>query len=94
MVDEDPKTNARHEEVLAFRDVSFRFADAEEDTLSHLDFVCKRGQTTAIIGGTGSGKSTVASLILRFHDATSGSVRLNGTDILQMTQRYLRNHIA
>ena len=94
MVDEDPKTNARHEEVLAFRDVSFRFADAEEDTLSHLDFVCKRGQTTAIIGGTGSGKSTVASLILRFHDATSGSVRLNGTDILQMTQRYLRDHIA
>ncbi len=60
----------KKDEVLAFKDVSFRFADAEEDTLSHLNFVCRRGETTAIIGGTGSGKSTVASLILRFHDVT------------------------
>ena len=94
-VSESPKTSSGHgEEVLAFRDVSFRFADAEENTLSHLNFVCKRGETTAIIGGTGSGKSTVASLILRFHDVTSGSVCLNGTDIRQMTQRYLRDHLA
>ena len=82
------------DEVLAFKDVSFRFADAEEDTLSHLNFVCKRGETTAIIGGTGSGKSTVASLILRFHDVTSGSVCLNGTDVRKMTQHDLRNHLA
>lgn len=82
------------EEVLSFRDVSFRFADAEEDTLSHLSFTCHRGQTTAIIGGTGSGKSTVASLILRFHDVTQGAVTLNGTDIRQMTQRRLRDHLA
>ena len=94
-VSDSPKTSGGHgEEVLAFRDVSFRFADAEENTLSHLNFVCKRGETTAIIGGTGSGKSTVASLILRFHDVTSGSVCLNGTDIRQMTQRYLRDHLA
>lgn len=81
-------------EVLSFRDVSFRFQDAEEDTLSHLDFVCRRGETTAIIGGTGSGKSTVASLILRFHDVTDGSIQLNGTDIRDMTQEYLRSHLA
>ena len=95
MVSENPKeTKNANDEVLSFRDVSFRFADAEEDTLSHLNFVCRRGETTAIIGGTGSGKSTIASLILRFHDATSGSVCLNGTDIRQMTQRYLRDHLA
>ena len=81
-------------EVLSFRDVSFRFQDAEEDTLSHLDFDCRRGETTAIIGGTGSGKSTVASLILRFHDVTDGSIQLNGTDIRDMPQEYLRSHLA
>lgn len=95
MVSEDPKESEKeNNEVLAFRDVSFRFADAEEDTLSHLNFVCCRGETTAIIGGTGSGKSTVASLILRFHDVSSGSICLNGTDIRQMTQRGLRDHLA
>ena len=72
----------------------FRFADAQEDTLSHLNFVCRRGETTAIIGGTGSGKSTVASLILRFHDVTQGSVCLNGMDIRKMTQHDLRDHMA
>ena len=81
-------------EVLSFRDVSFRFQDAEEDTLSHLDFVCRRGETTAIIGGTGSGKSTVASLILRFHDVTDGAIELGGTDIRDMTQQFLRDHLA
>ena len=87
LVDRDP-------EVLAFRDVSFRFKDAEEDTLGHLNFVCRRGETTAIIGGTGSGKSTVASLILRFHDVTGGAVELNGTDIRNMPQKFLRDHLA
>lgn len=94
-VAEDPEfKNGDSNEVLAFRDVSFRFADAQEDTLSHLNFVCRRGETTAIIGGTGSGKSTVASLILRFHDVTGGSVCLNGTDIRHMTQHFLREHLA
>ena len=95
MVSENPQASSGpNDEVLAFRDVSFRFADAEEDTLSHLNFVCKRGETTAITGGTGSGKSTVASLILRFHDVTKGSICLNGTDIRQMTQHCLRDHLA
>ena len=94
LVDENPKEDKDPKEVLAFRDVSFRFKDAEEDTLGHLNFVCRRGETTAIIGGTGSGKSTVASLILRFHDVTGGAVELNGTDIRDMTQEYLRAHLA
>ena len=93
LVETDP-AEKNHDEVLAFRDVSFRFQDAEEDTLSHLSFVCRRGETTAVIGGTGSGKSTVASLILRFHDVTGGAVELNGVDIRDMTQEYLRDHLA
>ena len=95
LVSENPsETEQENDEVLAFNDVSFRFADAEENTLNHLNFTCRRGKTTAIIGGTGSGKSTVASLILRFHDVTEGAVCLNGTDIRQMQQSFLRDHIA
>lgn len=91
---DDQKPLPNQDEVLAFRNVSFRFADAEENTLSHLNFSCRRGQTTAIIGGTGSGKSTVASLILRFHDVIGGSILLNGKDIRQMTQHTLRDHLS
>ena len=91
---DDQKPLPNQDEVLAFRNVSFRFADAEGNTLSHLNFSCRRGQTTAIIGGTGSGKSTVASLILRFHDVIGGSILLNGKDIRQMTQHTLRDHLA
>lgn len=87
----DEKEN---DDVLVFDHVSFRFSDAEEDTLHDLDFVCKRGETTAIIGGTGSGKSTVASLILRFYDVTKGTLLLNGKDVRQMTQFHLRNKLA
>ena len=97
MVTENPKeteADDKDKEVLSFRDVSFRFADAEENTLHRLNFTCRRGETTAIIGGTGSGKSTIALLMLRFHDVTAGSIRLNGTDIRQVTQEYLRDHIG
>lgn len=89
-----PRANTQDKAVLAFQDVSFRFADAEEDTLRNLNFICNRGETTAIIGGTGSGKSTIASLILRFHDVTKGKVCLNGIDIREMTQQSLRDHLA
>ena len=81
-------------EVLAFRDVTFRFADAQEDALTHVSFSCKCGQTTAIIGGTGSGKSTIAMLALRFHDATWGQVTLDGVDVRDMTQHDLRNRVS
>lgn len=93
MVKEDTEEE-KQEEVLTFDHVSFRFADAEEDTLHDLDFSCRRGETTAVIGGTGSGKSTVASLILRFHDVTEGTLRLNGRDIREMTQQHLRDRLA
>lgn len=94
LVEQVPAGDIATQEVLAFRDVSFRFQDAEADTLSHLNFVCRRGQTTAILGGTGSGKSTIASLILRFHDVTEGSIELNNIDIRQMPQHALRDHLA
>ena len=90
----DAPAQAENDEVLSFRHVYFRYADAEANTLHDLDFVCRKGQTTAIIGGTGSGKSTVASLILRFHDVTSGSVCLNGTDIRDITQAGLRSRLS
>lgn len=85
---------ASSENVVEFRDVSFRFADSEKYTLKNLNFACKRGTTTAIIGGTGSGKSTVASLILRFNDVTDGALMLDGIDIRKMPQHQLRDHIA
>lgn len=82
------------QDVVSFQNAGFRFADADEDTLGNLNFTCGRGQTTAIIGSTGSGKSTIAKLILRFHDVTSGSILLNGRDIRKMPQKELREHIA
>lgn len=86
--------SSQTKEVIRFKAVSFRFTDAGENTLENLDFTCKRGETTAIIGSTGSGKSTVAQMILRFHDVTSGSVLLNGKDIRSMPQKELREHIS
>lgn len=80
--------------VAAFRHVTFRFSDADEDTLHNLNFRCRRGQTTAIIGSTGSGKSTVAKLLLRFHDVTGGAIQFNGVDVRGVTQESLRDAIA
>lgn len=80
--------------VASFDHATFRFSDADEDTLHDLDFACRRGQTTAIIGSTGSGKSTVAKLLLRFHDVTEGSVSFCGRDIRDMTQSELHERIA
>lgn len=80
--------------VAMFDHVSFRFPDADEDTLHDIDFSCRRGQTTAIIGSTGSGKSTIAKMLLRLHDVTDGSVRFSGADVRSMTQHDLRERIA
>ena len=88
----DPETGQTP--ILAFDDVTFRFPDADEDTLSHLAFQCENGTTTAIIGGTGSGKSTIAKLILRFHDVTSGQICLDGTDIRDLPQKKLRDAVS
>ena len=80
--------------VAVFDHMSFRFDDADEDTLCDLSFACRRGQTTAIVGSTGSGKSTVAKLLLRFHDATKGAIRLDGVDLRDLSQDEIRGRIA
>ena len=84
----------RDDVVASFDHVSFRFDDADEDTLHDIDFHCRRGQTTAIIGSTGSGKSTIAKMLLRLHDVTSGAVRFGDQDIRELTQHDLREQIA
>ncbi len=80
--------------VAEFDHMSFRFDDADEDTLCDLSFACRRGQTTAIVGSTGSGKSTVAKLLLRFHDATKGAIRLDGVDLRELSQDEIRGRIT
>lgn len=84
----------RDENVLSFRNVSFRFADSDEYALKNVTFDCKRGQTTAIIGGTGSGKSTIASLMMRFNEVTEGKILLDGVDLRDMPQYELREHLS
>jgi len=79
---------------VEFRDVSFRYKDAEQDALSAISFTAESGETTAIIGATGSGKSTIVNLILRFYDVTGGSVTIDGKDIRELQQEELRSHIG
>ena len=80
--------------VVEFRGVSFRYDGAEENALHELTFTALPGQTTAIIGPTGSGKSTVANLILRFFDATEGWVSVDGADVREVAQKDLRGKIG
>lgn len=87
-----PAEPARGE--ITFENVTFRYPSAAADVLSGISFVARPGQTTAIIGGTGSGKSTVLSLILRFHDATSGRILFDGIDIRRMSRSDLRRRIG
>lgn len=88
------QTGEASDEIACFDHVSFRFNDADEDTLHDLSFSLKRGTTTAIIGNTGSGKSTIAKMLLRFHDVTAGGLSIEGVDIRQLSQEDLRAHIA
>ncbi|MEG0767825.1 MAG: ABC transporter ATP-binding protein, partial [Clostridia bacterium] len=80
--------------IVRFEDVSFRYPGAQADVLSHIDFIANPGQTTAIIGSTGSGKSTLMHLIPRFYDVTQGCIRVNGVDIRQVTQHDLRARLG
>ena len=80
--------------VARFDHASLRYADADEDTLRNLDFSVRRGQVCAIIGNTGSGKSTVAKMLLRFCDATEGHVLLGDADVRDVSQQTLREHVA
>ena len=75
---------------MRFDHVSLRFAAADEDTLHDLNFDLRRGETCAIVGNTGSGKSTVARLLLRFHDVTDGTLAFGGVDLRDLTQEDLR----
>ncbi len=79
---------------ICFDHVSFRYPGAEEDVLQDLNFTAKPGQTTAIIGSTGSGKSTLVNLIPRFYDVTEGKITLDGHDIRSLTQHDLRAQLG
>ena len=81
-------------EAASFSNVTFLFPDADENALTDLNFTCRKGETTAVIGGTGSGKSTIAKLLLRFHDVTEGSVRVGGADVRDISQNELRSRIS
>jgi ATP-binding cassette subfamily B protein len=80
--------------VVEFRDVGFRYEGAENNALSHISFIARPGKTTAFIGSTGSGKSTIINLILRFYDVTEGAVLVGGVDIRELSQADLRAHIG
>lgn len=80
--------------AVVFDHVSFRYPGAEEDVLKDISFAAKPGQTTAFIGSTGSGKSTLVNLIPRFYDVTEGRIMINGTDIRDITQHELRDRLG
>ncbi len=84
----------RFKGTVEFRNVSFRYPDAEEDILHDISFTALPGQTTAFIGSTGSGKSTVVNLIPRFYDVTAGSILVDSIDIREVTQHDLREKIG
>lgn len=79
---------------VQFKNVTFRYDDAEEAVLHNIDFAVEKGKTTAIIGSTGSGKSTIASLLMRFFDIESGSILVDGKDVREYSQDVLRGKIG
>lgn len=92
--DEFEERNEAGRTGVCFEDVSFRYEGADEDALEHISFTARPGQTTAIIGSTGSGKSTLVQLIPRFYDVTDGRITIDGTDIRQLSQHKLRSMIG
>jgi ATP-binding cassette subfamily B protein len=94
----DPPAPQRFREpfegAIEFRKVCFRYPDAEEDVLDDISFTARPGQTTAFIGSTGSGKSTIVNLIPRFYDVNEGSILVDGVDVRQVTQEALRDKIG
>jgi len=94
----DPKEAKQFAElfkgVVEFRNVSFRYPGADEDVLHDISFTAQPGQTTAFVGSTGSGKSTIISLLPRFYEVTGGSILVDGIDIREVTQHDLREKIG
>ena len=93
----DPEQVKRADEqrgYVEFQDVTFSYPGAEEPALSHISFSAAPGEVTAIIGGTGAGKSTMISLVPRFYDVDSGRVLLDGVDVREMSQAYMRAKIG
>lgn len=94
----DPETevicDTKIKGLVEFQQVSFRYPNADEDVLSGIHFTAKPGETTAIIGSTGSGKSTLINLIPRFYDVTAGSIKIDGVDIRNMKQHTLRDKLG
>ena len=92
---ENPKSFDENKKGLVeFINVNFKYNGAEENTLKDITFTSKPGQTTGIIGSTGSGKSTIVNLILRFYDVTEGQVKVNGVDVRDVAQNDLRDKIG
>jgi ATP-binding cassette subfamily B protein len=92
---QEPRRFSEHfQGTIEFRNVSFRYPDAEEDVLHDISFIAKPGQTTAFIGSTGSGKSTIVNLIPRFYDVTGGSILVDNLDIREVSQHDLHDKIG
>ncbi len=88
------KTDGTKKGTVEFRNVSFGYADAEEKVLSDISFTAEAGKVTAVIGGTGSGKSTLVNMIPRFYDVTEGEILFDGTDVRKLSQEDLRSRIG
>ncbi|MTK13466.1 MAG: ABC transporter ATP-binding protein [Clostridiaceae bacterium] len=90
----EPKNTEKERGYIEFKDVTFSYPGAEQPAISNISFSAKPGEITAIIGGTGSGKSTLISLVPRFYDIDSGSILVDGMDIREMSQENLRKKIG
>lgn len=90
----DAQPSLKNEGLITFKDVSYHYPKASENVLNNISFTARPGETTAIIGSTGSGKSTLINLIPRFYDVTDGAIEIDGIDIRKMTQADLRRNIG
>ena len=91
---DEPEKLTSHDGVISFEHVNFKYPGAEEDVLHDIDFVARPGETTAIIGSTGCGKSTLVNLIPRLYDVSDGKILLDGKDIRNILMSDLREEIG
>lgn len=91
---EDVKVIESPKGVVEFDNVSYKFTGADNNVINNISFTAEPGKTTAIIGGTGSGKSTILNLLMRFYDVSEGSIKIDGVDIRDISQEQLRDIIG